>query len=760
MKKFFCVLLVIVLLLTSSAALAASVPQPVLDARESTVHIKVDVENGYSTGSGFAIGTDTPVEYIITNYHVIDEMTGACMISFGNYTVVNATVAVSLPDRDLAILKLDEPISSMKPLPLYSGEPSALAGEQVYALGFPGVADDLFERSNSVRDDVTMTDGIISAVKPSYSFGTGERTVTGLQINVALNHGNSGGPLVNGEGIVVGVNTIGSAVDSNLNGAVCISELLSTLDAKGISYLSSASPVASATAKNPWLIPAVIAAAVCAAVVILLAVRRRKKTRGNFVALNTYLAESNGKMGYDMTVYTLSPLFTQLKKAHENGQCLLGIYPENIRFYPEAGRAMLIPPKKQALCMGYSAPEQYKEIPQTGPWTDVYQLGALFYRMLTGVRLADVMTRAEGDAETTRNIEALALVPAKKEALLQAVSLNRSERFVDIGAFLEALEIKATEAVPDLKSFSVQKKTRKKMSSKKKRRIFIFSITGCAIAIICIFTGLFITTNNQAYQYLENKNYAQAYQTISKLPELTEDITNIKRISEAGMLLEGGQYEEVHNLLEGLEHYDMAQVIMNALYTQEKASEFQQVYDLILNGNFNESKALYKEFLEKYNIESNSEEWKELEYQRGTAYFTAKNYLSAEIIFSGIEDYSDARDKAKECIVTAAVAYANNGDFLLALSALEEYKNESDLQSLVAEITEAIYQTGYKTIRQSNYTEANRYFSAIPDYKDSRDYLNLLDKVLLRLPTEYNEYYEALTQIEELGFLPNADKFR
>ena len=139
-------------------------------------------------------------------------MTGACMISFGNYTVVNATVAVSLPDRDLAILKLDEPISSMKPLPLYSGEPSALAGEQVYALGFPGVADDLFERSNSVRDDVTMTDGIISAVKPSYSFGTGERTVTGLQINVALNHGNSGGPLVNGEGIVVGVNTIGSCL--------------------------------------------------------------------------------------------------------------------------------------------------------------------------------------------------------------------------------------------------------------------------------------------------------------------------------------------------------------------------------------------------------------------------------------------------------------------------------------------------------------------------------------------------------------------
>ncbi len=697
MKKFFCALLVIVLLLTSSAALAASVPQPVLDARESTVHIKVDVENGYSTGSGFAIGTDTPVEYIITNYHVIDEMTGACMVSFGNYTVVNATVAVSLPDRDLAILKLDEPISSMKPLPLYSGEPSALAGEQVYALGFPGVADDLFERSNSVRDDVTMTDGIISAVKPSYSFGTGERTVTGLQINVALNHGNSGGPLVNGEGIVVGVNTIGSAVDSNLNGAVCISELLSTLDAKGISYLASASPEASAITKNPWLIPAVIAAAVCAAVVILLVVRRRKKTRGNFVALNTYLAESSGKMGYDMTVYTLSPLFTQLKKAHENGKCLLGIYPENIRFYPEAGRAMLIPPKKQALCMGYSAPEQYKEIPQTGPWTDVYQLGALFYRMLTGVRLADVMTRAEGDAETTRNIEALALAPAKKEALLRAVSLNRSERFVDIGTFLEALEIKVTEAVPDLKSFSVQKKTRKKLT--KKAKGFIAAAI-CAASLFCVLFSYWTVNRNaqnEAIHLLNQQNFTEAERLLDSIPDFIEpSIPQLKKLAHAGVLYESGDYETALTAFEALGDYSFAPQMIEKIYQKFDSDYREQITELEEILSFQGLEAAYEQ-LSGLDLSGMSESLKQEYYETAANCYEAGEIENSVLLFILLEDYKDSASRSISIAAEFARKWIDDYNYVRAYGVLAPLADNDEISKLMNELMPLVNERGWLT---------------------------------------------------------------
>ena len=695
MKKFFCALLVIVLLLTSSVALAASVPQPALDARESTVYIKVDVGNGYSTGSGFAVGTEAPVEYIVTNYHVIDEMVGACTVSFGKYTVANATVAVSLPDRDLAILKLDEPIS-IAPLPLYSGEPSALAGEQVYALGFPGVADNLFERSNSVRDDVTMTDGIISAVKPSYSFGTGERTVTGLQINVALNHGNSGGPLVNGEGIVVGVNTIGSVEDSNLNGAVCISELLSTLDAKGIPYLASASPEASAAAQNPWLMPAAIAAAVCAAVVILLVVRRRKKTRGRFASLNAYLAENNGKMGYDMTVYTLSPLFTQLKKAHENGKCLLSIYPENIRFYPEAGRAMLIPPKKQALCMGYSAPEQYKEIPQTGPWTDVYQLGALFYRMLTGSRLADVMTRAEDDAETARNIEALALAPAKKEALLRAVSLNRSERFLDIGAFLEALEIKTAEAI-DLKSFSVQKKARKKLT--KKAKGFIAAAV-CAASLFCVLFSYWTVNRNaqnEAIHLLNQQNFTEAERLLDSIPDFIEpSIPQLKKLAHAGVLYESGDYETALTAFEALGDYSFAPQMIEKIYQKFDSDYREQIAELEEILSFQGLEAAYEQ-LGGLDFSRMSESLKQEYYKTAANYYEAGEIENSVLLFILLEDYKDSSSRSISIAAEFARKWIDDYNYVRAYGVLAPLADNDEISKLMNELMPLVNERGWLT---------------------------------------------------------------
>ena len=95
----------------------------------------------------------------------------------------------------------------MRPLVLYAGEPDKLTGERVYALGFPGSADSIFDRTGDVGQDVTITDGIISAVKESFAFGTGEHSATGLQMNASIFGGNSGGPLINENGVVAGINT-------------------------------------------------------------------------------------------------------------------------------------------------------------------------------------------------------------------------------------------------------------------------------------------------------------------------------------------------------------------------------------------------------------------------------------------------------------------------------------------------------------------------------------------------------------------------
>lgn len=689
MKKIFCTLLAVILLLVYSVAFAASIPQPVLDARESTVYIEVDIGDGYySSGSGFAIGANAPVEYVITNYHVVDEMVGACTVFFGDYTPVNATVAVSLPDKDLSVLKLDNPISVMNPLPLYSGDPSDLAGEQVYALGFPAVADNLFERGNSVRDDVTMTDGIISAVKASHAFGTGERAVTGLQMNVALNHGNSGGPLVNGEGIVVGVNTIGSVEDSNLNGALCISELLSTLDAKGISYLSGSLKASAVESGLPWATILIIAAAAVIAVLIVVRIlHKRRNAGGKTISLNAYLSENSGKIGYDMTVYMLAPVFAQLKKAHESGQCLLGIYPENIRFYPEMGRTGFVPPKKQTLCTGYSAPEQYKEIPQTGPWTDVYQLGAVLYRMLTGARLADVMTRAEDDGETARSIEGLNLDPTKKQALLHTVSLNRNERFVDAGQLLNALGIDVSLDFVNMPQPSVyghkQKKERKKFSKKAK---------GLIAAVICIagvFCGFFSywTINrqnqNKAIQFLNGQNFSEAKQLLDSIPDFIEpSIPDLKKLAHAGALYESGDYETALAEFEALGDYSYAPQMIEVIY-QKFDPDYRNKIAEIEETLSSQGVAAAYEQLKDFDSSKMSEHLKSEYYKLGLSNYDSNKIEEAVIYFILLDDYKGSDSLAVNIAVEYAKKWINDYNYIKAYNILKPFGDNSEASRLM-----------------------------------------------------------------------------
>ena len=107
-----------------------------------------------------------------------------------------------MPERDLCLLKLQEPAEGLAPLALCAEQPQA--GETVYALGFPGSASDLFARGDDTAGDVTMTDGIISAVR-RMRYVEGGPDIMALQINAALSEGNSGGPLVNEQGAVVGI---------------------------------------------------------------------------------------------------------------------------------------------------------------------------------------------------------------------------------------------------------------------------------------------------------------------------------------------------------------------------------------------------------------------------------------------------------------------------------------------------------------------------------------------------------------------------
>jgi len=141
-------------------------------------------------GSGFVFDAEG---HIVTNYHVVD---GAQSVSvrFWDGSTYDATVVGSDPSTDLAVIKVDAPADVLIPLAL--GDSGSLSvGETVVALGSPFGLEG------------TLTSGIVSALNREMTSPNNFTISNSIQTDAAINHGNSGGPLLNAAGEVVGVNT-------------------------------------------------------------------------------------------------------------------------------------------------------------------------------------------------------------------------------------------------------------------------------------------------------------------------------------------------------------------------------------------------------------------------------------------------------------------------------------------------------------------------------------------------------------------------
>ena len=144
-------------------------------------------------GSGFVISPDG---YIVTNDHVAGNAT-RITIAFPDGNTLPAVLVGSDPQTDIALLKVDPP----EPLPYLAfenrGEP--IVGEWAIALGNPF---GLFEAA-----EPTVTVGVVSAVGRDFPAQEGRVFRDMIQTDAAINSGNSGGPLVNALGRVIGMNT-------------------------------------------------------------------------------------------------------------------------------------------------------------------------------------------------------------------------------------------------------------------------------------------------------------------------------------------------------------------------------------------------------------------------------------------------------------------------------------------------------------------------------------------------------------------------
>jgi S1-C subfamily serine protease len=189
---------------------------------------------GQSEGMGSGIIVDEQ-GFVLTNYHVVSGADNL-EVTLADGSTAPATLVGYDPGDDLAVISIDPPADGLTAAPLGDSD-ELLVGDSVFAIGSPfGL-------------EATFTEGIVSALDRTYSTGSGTRPLRNMiQTDAAVNPGNSGGPLVNCYGEVVGINTLlENPTGQSVNVGIAFAVSIDTAER----YLTDM--LAGETISHPWL---------------------------------------------------------------------------------------------------------------------------------------------------------------------------------------------------------------------------------------------------------------------------------------------------------------------------------------------------------------------------------------------------------------------------------------------------------------------------------------------------------------------------
>jgi putative serine protease PepD len=184
------------------AMIGAPAPRPAPDSLAgvasavlpSVVTIRIAVDGGTALGSGFVVSERG---HVITNDHVVSGGSGQATVIFDDGSMAQAELVGTDAESDVAVLQVIQP-GHLTAARLGNSDLVAV-GDQVVAIGSP----------LALRG--TVTAGIVSAVDRPIATGSSRsdmRYYAAIQTDAAVNHGNSGGPLVDAAGQVIGINAV------------------------------------------------------------------------------------------------------------------------------------------------------------------------------------------------------------------------------------------------------------------------------------------------------------------------------------------------------------------------------------------------------------------------------------------------------------------------------------------------------------------------------------------------------------------------
>jgi S1-C subfamily serine protease len=189
-------------------------------------------QQAQGTGTGVVLDSDGR---ILTNNHVIDGAQNI-QVRFSDESTSSAKVLGTDPANDLAVIQVTD--SGLQLHPAQLGDSDALrVGDPVLAIG------------NPFNLESTLTQGIVSATGRTYSTGANTRPIRNMiQTDAAVNPGNSGGPLLNSQGQVIGINTLlENPTGDNVNVGIAFAVAINTAK-QSLSQMESGQ-----TISHPWL---------------------------------------------------------------------------------------------------------------------------------------------------------------------------------------------------------------------------------------------------------------------------------------------------------------------------------------------------------------------------------------------------------------------------------------------------------------------------------------------------------------------------
>ena len=200
---------------TAVAAVAARIADSVVTISSET---ESDLGTGRSTGTGVVLTSDGE---ILTNAHVVEGSTDTVVRFAGRTEPVPARILAADPGNDLALIKID---ARDLVAATFAAPGSVRVGDQVVAIGYALALD----------GGPTVTTGIVSALQRTIITESGALNSL-IQTDAAISSGNSGGPLLNMRGEVVGINTAVARGDSesaanNIGFSISVDEVLRVID--------------------------------------------------------------------------------------------------------------------------------------------------------------------------------------------------------------------------------------------------------------------------------------------------------------------------------------------------------------------------------------------------------------------------------------------------------------------------------------------------------------------------------------------------